>query len=162
MSMRAFERLPSTGTGRQKLALFRKALWEEHYGLCGICGLPVSFADMHIDHVVPVSLGGDDDWDNLQPSHMPCNVAKGGRNRGPVPLPNAPRIAIGERPVVDDATLQAWIGDPAPAPFMVRGIDPELWHRLRVEALKRKLPVGALLNEILREWLARLESDRAT
>ena len=42
-----------------------------------------------------------------------------------------------------------------PAPLMIRGVDPNLWHEVRVEAVKRKLPVGALLNEILRAWLER-------
>ncbi len=37
----------------------------------------------------------------------------------------------------------------------VRGVDQVLWHRLRVEALKRSLTIGALLNVILREWLER-------
>lgn len=37
----------------------------------------------------------------------------------------------------------------------VRGIDKVLWHRLRVEALKRGLTIGALLNQIVREWLER-------
>jgi hypothetical protein len=36
---------------------------------------------------------------------------------------------------------------------MIRGLDPDLWHEVRVEAVKRKLTVGALLNEVLREWL---------
>ena len=40
-----------------------------------------------------------------------------------------------------------------PAPLMIRGVDPDLWHEVRVEALKRKVTVGALLNEILRGWL---------
>lgn len=37
----------------------------------------------------------------------------------------------------------------------VRGIDKVLWHRLRVEAVKRGLSMGALLNQIIREWLDR-------
>lgn len=37
----------------------------------------------------------------------------------------------------------------------VRGIDNVLWHRLRVEAVKRGLSMGALLNLILKEWLER-------
>lgn len=44
-----------------------------------------------------------------------------------------------------------------PAPLMIRGVDPDLWHQVRVEAVKRRLSVGALLNEILREWLRRAE-----
>lgn len=40
-----------------------------------------------------------------------------------------------------------------PAPIMLRGVDPDLWHQVRIEAVKRKLTLGALLNEILRAWL---------
>lgn len=41
-----------------------------------------------------------------------------------------------------------------PSPLMIRGVDPDLWHQIRVAALQRKLTVGELLNEILRGWLA--------
>lgn len=46
-----------------------------------------------------------------------------------------------------------------PAPLMIRGVDMELWQRVRQEALARgrSVPVGELLNEIMREWLSRLE-----
>lgn len=51
-----------------------------------------------------------------------------------------------------------------PAPLMIRGVDPELWHRVRVEALKRKQTAGEMLNEILAAWLdrglTRLEEGR--
>jgi hypothetical protein len=42
-----------------------------------------------------------------------------------------------------------------PAPLMIRGVDPDLGHAVRVEALKRKLTAGEMLNEILRAWLER-------
>lgn len=37
----------------------------------------------------------------------------------------------------------------------VRGVDPDLWRDVRLEALKRRLTMGQILTEILREWLAR-------
>lgn len=37
----------------------------------------------------------------------------------------------------------------------VRDVDAAAWQALRVEALKRRQPVGQLLSEVLREWLAR-------
>lgn len=42
-----------------------------------------------------------------------------------------------------------------PAMQAARGVDADLWHRVRMEALKRRVTMGELLNEILREWLAR-------
>ena len=35
----------------------------------------------------------------------------------------------------------------------IRGVAPMTWRRLRAEATKRGLPVGVLLNEIVRKWL---------
>lgn len=46
-----------------------------------------------------------------------------------------------------------------PSPLMIRGVDPDLWHQVRIAALQRKLTAGELLNEILRAWL---ESERTT
>lgn len=37
----------------------------------------------------------------------------------------------------------------------VRDVDPELWRQLRAAALVDGKNVGELLNEIIREWLAR-------
>ena len=42
----------------------------------------------------------------------------------------------------------------------VRGVEPELWRAVRVEAVKRGLSIGALLNEILRAWLERQAEGR--
>lgn len=36
----------------------------------------------------------------------------------------------------------------------VRGIDGDLWRQLRAVAALRGLSLGALLNQIFREWLA--------
>lgn len=49
-----------------------------------------------------------------------------------------------------------------PSPLMIRGVDMDLWQRIRQEALARgrTVTVGELLNEILRDWLERrLESE---
>jgi hypothetical protein len=37
----------------------------------------------------------------------------------------------------------------------VRDIDPELWRQLRAAALMQGVPVGQLLNQIIREWLVK-------
>jgi hypothetical protein len=41
----------------------------------------------------------------------------------------------------------------------VRGMDEVLWHRLRIEAVKRGLTMGQLLNLITRQWLEKESSD---
>lgn len=49
---------------------------------CAICRGPLGFYESHIDHIIPVALGGSDDWNNLQLTHMTCNLRKGA-GRGP-------------------------------------------------------------------------------
>jgi hypothetical protein len=39
--------------------------------------------------------------------------------------------------------------------IVVRKVDQRLWRQLRTEAVRRGITTGALLNEIIREWLAR-------
>lgn len=53
---------------------------------CGICGKPVDmqlqFPDLmrgSVDHIIPVAHGGTHDEDNLQLSHLRCNVTKQAR-----------------------------------------------------------------------------------
>jgi 5-methylcytosine-specific restriction endonuclease McrA len=47
---------------------------------CGICGGAVAHRrEIHIDHIVPVALGGTNDLANLQVSHALCNMRKGAR-----------------------------------------------------------------------------------
>lgn len=53
------------------------------YYVCGICGLPVHFSDMEVDHVVGRVGGNLVDKENLQPSHTICNRLKGSRKLAP-------------------------------------------------------------------------------
>jgi 5-methylcytosine-specific restriction endonuclease McrA len=46
---------------------------------CAICGGPLSLLDAHVDHIVPISAGGDDAMGNLQLVHPNCNLRKGKR-----------------------------------------------------------------------------------
>lgn len=54
---------------------------------CGICGDPINpnveYPDMmsaSLDHILPISRGGTHTMDNVQASHLGCNMAKGNRN----------------------------------------------------------------------------------
>ena len=55
---------------------------------CGCSGEPLS-----IDHVIPRSRGGPDDWDNITTACLSCNVRKGNRTPGEaeMPLKRVPR-----------------------------------------------------------------------
>lgn len=69
----------------------RLAVWNKTNGRCYYCGAqttvrsgegvstPLEFC---IDHVIPQSLGGNHDLDNLVPSCRACNSSKGGRTLG--------------------------------------------------------------------------------
>lgn len=58
----------------------RRRVIERDESICGLCGEPVGPDEkLHIDHIVPVVLGGTDDEDNLQVAHASCNLSKGAR-----------------------------------------------------------------------------------
>lgn len=46
-------------------------------GLCGICGKPVDPETFHVDHIVPLALGGEHSYANTQAAHPLCNRSKG-------------------------------------------------------------------------------------
>jgi len=48
-------------------------------GVCGICGKDVDPFDFHLAHVVPLALGGEHSYANVQVAHPSCNVRKGAR-----------------------------------------------------------------------------------
>lgn len=43
---------------------------------CRYCGATSDMATLHIDHVLPVALGGTNDFDNLVTACAPCNLGK--------------------------------------------------------------------------------------
>jgi len=57
----------------------RKAIYKAFEGKCFYTGRKVSFANMHIDHVVPKSKGSEDSIFNYVLSCSDINLAKGHR-----------------------------------------------------------------------------------
>lgn len=57
--------------------MIRRWVIERDGLVCGICGHPVAPDDVHIDHIMPVSRGGQSTLDNLRVTHSACNMAKG-------------------------------------------------------------------------------------
>ena len=45
--------------------------------VCAICGKPITEEDFTIDHIVPLSRGGNNKLENLRPTHEKCNLLKG-------------------------------------------------------------------------------------
>lgn len=54
-------------------------LYERDEGRCGICGEPVGRDDFQVDHIVPISRGGEHSYANTQIAHRFCNQSKGAR-----------------------------------------------------------------------------------
>ncbi len=55
----------------------KKLIYLNAKGRCELCGKKILFEDMTIDHVNPLSMGGEDDVSNLACTCFPCNVFKG-------------------------------------------------------------------------------------
>jgi len=81
-----------------------RALWERDGGRCQYSGRKLTPAEANIDHVLPRSRGGRDDWANCVLSDRAINSRKGARTpaeaglrllaepRAPRPLPTTRRI----------------------------------------------------------------------
>lgn len=54
----------------------RDAVWSICGGKCYICRQKVSRWSFTIEHIIPKSIGGTDEYDNLAVAHQACNVAK--------------------------------------------------------------------------------------
>lgn len=56
----------------------RARLYEAHAGACHICGetIDLEAERMEVEHVVPLALGGADEWSNIRPAHASCHAAK--------------------------------------------------------------------------------------
>lgn len=56
----------------------RKEVFHKYGGTCAYCGRPIAEYYFHVDHIHPVSLGGTNDFDNLNPACPKCNLFKSG------------------------------------------------------------------------------------
>lgn len=54
----------------------RNKLRERDGSVCAWCGLFMALKDQTIDHITPVSLGGDSNSKNLRLVHAKCNIEK--------------------------------------------------------------------------------------
>jgi len=76
-------------------ALTNIALFSRDRNLCLYCGDEFTRHLLTRDHVVPVSRGGEDTWENVVSACIRCNVRKGGRNPQQASMP---LLAVPYRP----------------------------------------------------------------
>jgi len=57
----------------------RRNIFKRDRNTCQYCGKKFRSEDLNIDHVVPLSRGGKDCWENVVCSCVPCNLCKGNR-----------------------------------------------------------------------------------
>lgn len=67
-----------------RTADLNQIVWDKDSGICGICHQTIDpdarYPDrdrFSIDHIVPESVGGSHSLENLQASHLSCNIRKG-------------------------------------------------------------------------------------
>ena len=60
----------------------RAVVFERDRGICHLCGKRVDPKDWHLDHIVPLSQGGEHRYKNVAVSHPTCNMRKHNKIRG--------------------------------------------------------------------------------
>ena len=55
----------------------RRLIYKIANGRCELCGRKILFEDMTIDHIKPLSMGGEDNVENIQCTCHTCNLFKG-------------------------------------------------------------------------------------
>lgn len=83
------------GGGKLAPALTNAALFARDRHLCLYCGGHFQRAGLTRDHVVPLSRGGRDLWENVVSACVPCNARKGSRTPGQAGMP---LLAVPYRP----------------------------------------------------------------
>lgn len=59
-------------------------LFEKHDWMCCLCGKKINrylrvpnWGAATIEHIIPISMGGQHIWENVAPAHYYCNMTKG-------------------------------------------------------------------------------------
>jgi 5-methylcytosine-specific restriction endonuclease McrA len=59
-------------------------------GRCGICEKSIEVKNVQVDHVIPLTRGGEHSYANTRPSHRSCNSWKGARLDSELDFPRSP------------------------------------------------------------------------
>ena len=70
--------MSGNGSARRKLSEHeRQYVYKKYNGTCVYCGQSVMFPYMTVDHIIPLSKGGTNEFSNLQLTCQKCNRIKG-------------------------------------------------------------------------------------
>lgn len=58
----------------------RLRIYRKFGGRCAYCGQEIAYADMQVDHIVPIWKGGEDTPENMFPACRSCNHYKRGES----------------------------------------------------------------------------------
>lgn len=61
---------------KMKYTDVRRIIYNRYKGRCNICGDKLSLKEMTLDHIIPISRGGDGSFSNLQCTCDSCNCMK--------------------------------------------------------------------------------------
>ena len=102
--------------GRRALTWsYRQEILRRDSYVCHLCGKPGADS---VDHLVPVSKGGNDSAINLKAAHLSCNMSRGNRDLwGFVPTREHTESAIEARLRRRDEARAAWDALPASTRF---------------------------------------------
>lgn len=59
--------------------VYRKEVHTRDNGRCYLCSDPITFEEMHLDHVIPLSRGGEHSYANVKAACARCNLVKGSK-----------------------------------------------------------------------------------
>lgn len=93
--------------------LCRENIYLRDKNTCQYCSKRFNRSELNIDHVVPISQGGETSWQNLVCSCVPCNQKKGGRTpeQARMPLlkkPSAPHHSLFMHVLPRENLFDAW------------------------------------------------------
>ena len=92
---------------RREVRFTRRNIFFRDRNRCQYCGKIFQQTELNLDHVVPLSRGGNSTWENVVCACVPCNSRKG--NRTPVES-GMSLLRVPRRPAGHPVLRAGWIG----------------------------------------------------